>query len=147
VEIIGRFNATLSASASFNWSVPATSVVVNRPIYETRLLTYNCTVSAITGSFTSASADARYQIGQNNRIKIAVSVSIATVGTGVGTQFNVPFTCARITTAATRETSAVGSQCSLTIPAISANCAIQRYDNVNIAGSGYVFPCSMDYEI
>jgi hypothetical protein len=41
VENIGRFNATLSASASFNWSIPATSIIVNRPIFKTRHLTYN----------------------------------------------------------------------------------------------------------
>ena len=31
---IGRFNATLSAGAGYTWSVPATSVIVNSPIYE-----------------------------------------------------------------------------------------------------------------
>jgi hypothetical protein len=39
VEVVGRFNATLSATAAFNWSIPATSVIVNRPIFETRELT------------------------------------------------------------------------------------------------------------
>ena len=31
---VGRFNAILSAG--FAWSIPATSVIVNSPIYETR---------------------------------------------------------------------------------------------------------------
>lgn len=39
-EVIGRFNATLSATAAFNWSVPATSIIINRPIFETRIFTY-----------------------------------------------------------------------------------------------------------
>lgn len=46
-ENIGRFNATLSATASFNWSVPATSVIVNRPILETRWLNHG-----VAGNFT-----------------------------------------------------------------------------------------------
>lgn len=37
VEVnIWRFNATLSAGLA--WSIPATSVIINRPIYETRVL-------------------------------------------------------------------------------------------------------------
>lgn len=49
-ENIGRVNATLSGTASFNWSVPATSVIVNRPIFETRELT--C-LPVLTGSTTA----------------------------------------------------------------------------------------------
>lgn len=40
MEVVGRFNATLSASASFNWSVPATSLIINQPVYETRVFSY-----------------------------------------------------------------------------------------------------------
>jgi len=36
----GRFNAILSATASFNWSLPATSIVITRPIFTTRVLSY-----------------------------------------------------------------------------------------------------------
>jgi len=50
-ENIGRFNATLSATASFNWSIPATSIIINRPIFETRELTFVPTWSA-NGSMT-----------------------------------------------------------------------------------------------
>lgn len=35
---IGRFNAILSAGAGYTWSIPATSVIINSPIYETRVL-------------------------------------------------------------------------------------------------------------
>ena len=31
---IGRFNATLSAGGAYTWSIPATSVIINRPILE-----------------------------------------------------------------------------------------------------------------
>lgn len=56
--VIGRFNAILSASASFNWSIPATAVVINRPIYETRRLTYT---NAYTG-WVSVTGTVYYQI-------------------------------------------------------------------------------------
>lgn len=36
VQLIGRFNATLSAGAGYTWSIPATQVIVNHPIYTTR---------------------------------------------------------------------------------------------------------------
>ena len=36
---IWRFNATLSAGAGYTWSIPATSVIINSPIYETRWIT------------------------------------------------------------------------------------------------------------
>ena len=40
VVVVWRFNATLSAWASFNRSIPATDIVINRPIYETRRIPY-----------------------------------------------------------------------------------------------------------
>lgn len=46
-ENIGRFGATLSAWASYNWSVPTFTALnlINRPIFETRLLTYAPTIA------------------------------------------------------------------------------------------------------
>ena len=46
VEVnIWRFNAILSAWPSYTWSIPATSVIINRPIYETRELSFTPTVT------------------------------------------------------------------------------------------------------
>lgn len=42
---IWRFNATLSAGAGYTWSIPATSIIVNRPINETRKLEYISTLT------------------------------------------------------------------------------------------------------
>ena len=41
-EVVGRFGATLSGTASFNWSVPTFSSInlIQRPIYTTRLLSF-----------------------------------------------------------------------------------------------------------
>lgn len=55
-ELIGRFAATLSATASFNWSVPTYTALnlVQRPIFETRPLTATPTW---TGFGSAPSAD------------------------------------------------------------------------------------------
>lgn len=45
-ELIGRCNLTLSASSSFNWSIPATSIIINRPIFTTRWLIWQPSYSA-----------------------------------------------------------------------------------------------------
>lgn len=63
---IGRFEATLSASASFNWSVPTyTSInLIQEPTRGTRWLTYTPTVSG-SGSMTLSAGTiilARYKI-------------------------------------------------------------------------------------
>lgn len=50
-EVVGRFNASLSATAAFNWSIPATSIVIQRPIFNTRTLTYN---PVLSGRFTDS---------------------------------------------------------------------------------------------
>lgn len=54
VEVVGRFNAILGVSATFIWSLPATSIIINRPIYETRYLTYTPTVGGFSGTPTVA---------------------------------------------------------------------------------------------
>ncbi len=55
-SVIGRFAATLSATASFNWSVPTFTAtnLVNYPIYQTRWLSWLPTYTA-SGSLTYSS--------------------------------------------------------------------------------------------
>lgn len=55
-EVIGRFAATLSAGAGYTWSVPTFTAInlIQRPIYETRLLSWQPTYSA-SGSMTFTS--------------------------------------------------------------------------------------------
>lgn len=61
VENIGRFNATLSAWAWYTWSIPAISIIINRPIYETRTLNFTPTLTLINAP-TSLTVTARYKI-------------------------------------------------------------------------------------
>lgn len=55
-EVVGRFAATLSAGAGYTWSVPTYTAanLIQRPIYETRWLTWTPTHSA-SGSMTYTS--------------------------------------------------------------------------------------------
>jgi len=56
-ENIGRFNATLSASASYNWSIPATSIIINRPIHNTRKLSYTPFLGAVAPIVVGTTSD------------------------------------------------------------------------------------------
>lgn len=71
--VIGRFEAILSATASFNWSVNTFTALnlINTPIYTTRVLTYTPTWTNVTT--TSATISASYYI---NNIMMDVWASI-----------------------------------------------------------------------
>lgn len=62
VEVVGRFNAILSNTNQ--WSIPATSVIINRPVFETRQLTYNPQAFAQSGGFSlgNGSLEGKYLI-------------------------------------------------------------------------------------
>lgn len=93
-EVVGRFNATLSATAAFNWSIPATSVVINRPIFTTRPLVYTPTISSLTGSFTTVSSGAEYTI-TDKEVFVYAGTTITTNGTAAGGVVNsLPITAA-----------------------------------------------------
>lgn len=91
---IGRFNAVNSGSASYNWSIPATSIIVNHPIYHTRLLEYAPTVGgAIT--LGNGTAKGRYQVTPH-RVRWWAGFTFgnsSSMGTG-SAQFSNPFTLA-----------------------------------------------------
>jgi len=60
--VIGRFAATLGVTASFNWSVPTYTPItlIQRPIYESRWLSYN--VTTVTGFSGSPSIGISYRV-------------------------------------------------------------------------------------
>jgi hypothetical protein len=55
-EVIGRFAATLSATAAFNWSVPTftNKNLIQAPIYDTRVLLWNPVITGYSSNPTSA---------------------------------------------------------------------------------------------
>jgi hypothetical protein len=93
---IGRFAATLSATASFNWSVPTytNANLIQEPIYETRKLTWVPSFSA-SGSMTISTATAttaQYQI-MGERMFIVLDAGSTTGGTAnITVIVTIPFT-------------------------------------------------------
>ena len=86
-EVIGRVNATLSAGAGYTWSVPATSVVVNRPIFHTRWLTFTVKIRAGTTDPTLGSGGTntgKYQI-TNDQLKMLGNWQFGSSGMAAGT--------------------------------------------------------------
>lgn len=104
-EVIGRFAATLSATASFNWSVPTYTAInlIQEAIYETRTLSYTPQWAA-TGT---APAIGNAVIAGYYRIKNGTFISnmlvtfgnTSTYGTGNWT-FSLPFTTSALTNSA-----------------------------------------------
>lgn len=97
-ENIGRFNATLSAGAGYTWSIPATSIVVSRPIHETRILDFvpqwtGLTVGngTLTGKYQRigmlTNAQIRLVFGSTSSISADVRVSTPTAMNHTGNQY------------------------------------------------------------
>jgi hypothetical protein len=82
---IGRFNATLSAGAGYTWSVPATSVIVNYPIFETRLLDYVSSIYGDTTAWTiwNGTITSKYSI-MGSRINMWFNFTLWTTSTLAG---------------------------------------------------------------
>jgi hypothetical protein len=88
---IGRFAATLSATASFNWSVPTfdNANLIQEPIYETRWLDWTPAYTAGTMTYTSVTlAIAKYQI-ENRNINFAFRTDGGTTGGTASALINV----------------------------------------------------------
>jgi len=89
--VVGRFAATLSAGAGYTWGVPTfTSInLVQRPIYETRMLTSNAN---LTGFSSIINGGLRYKI-ISNKLTFTCSASGAFLGgtsNGTGFGFTLP---------------------------------------------------------
>jgi len=83
---IGRFNATLSASP-FNWSIPATSEIIDYPIYETRLLDY---VPQLTWFTVTAWQLSRYRISWS-KLELCMNNQIWGTSNSPNFTFSLPF--------------------------------------------------------
>ncbi len=95
VLLIGRFAATLSAGASYNWSVPTftNSNLIQHPIYETRRLDWVPTHSRTGGAYTNAPtvSDAKYQVINNRLFIYERHTQNATPGSSGNQTLTMPF--------------------------------------------------------
>lgn len=109
-ELIGRFAATLSAGAGYTWSVPTftTANLIQRPIYETRWLTWLPTYTA-GGSMTFGTVTtgrANYKI-QGDKL----TVSLYANGTLGGSASNTVIATAPFTSSAAVNSQWQGGAC------------------------------------
>lgn len=89
-EVIGRFAATLSAGAGYTWSVPTFTAknLIQRPVYETRVLSAATTYSYSIGNGTQY---IRYQI-KGRRMKCGHSFTAGSTTTfGTTMTWTLPF--------------------------------------------------------
>lgn len=92
---IGRFAATLSAGAGYTWSVPTfdTSNLIQRPIFETRVLSYVPTLYGSTGSAGTFAANpyaGSYTIN-GRTLLLTIKIKCTNVGSwGTAVTVNTP---------------------------------------------------------
>lgn len=136
--VVGRFAATLSAGAGYTWSISGTGDVINRPIFETDVLDFNCTVTHAGGTTDPTSNTintAKYSIqGRDFRIHLRSTLVRGTGNRTVHT-FTLPWT------AWVEDTSPANAMTSITAAGI-ASCtgymsgATFVFYNVTMANNG-----------
>lgn len=108
VEVIGRFNATLSAGAGYTWSI-GTAVVISRQIFDTRWLSYAAVVTPGSGAFGAVGTVTTLYNVSGRVLAVAHDVTITTNGTGgQDLRISLPFTPASQNVAAVRELNLTG---------------------------------------
>lgn len=86
---IGRFRAQLSASASFNWSIP-TAKVINRPIFLTDTLNWTPTLTGYSANPTNTVYEYRIE---NNYMECWFRESSNGTSNATSITETLPFTC------------------------------------------------------
>lgn len=148
-NVVGRFAATLSAGAGYTWSVPTftASNLIQRPIYETRSLTYAPTWTTAGGNFTNnpSTTYLKYKL-VNNLVKLdTYGVFNATSGGSGRVLMSIPFTALNAYTAGSGidATSAV----IWGLFAATTNFYIYKYDGTTPIVNSHDFTFGCTYEI
>jgi hypothetical protein len=124
VAVIGRFAATLSAGAGYTWTVPTFTGanLIQRPIYETRWLTYTPTIAGYSSNPTSAVY--MYQI-EGGLMRVALRE------VGDGTSNNTVHTYSAPFSAATR----TNMSWYASLPIVMNNGAMEAAGSVSLASA------------
>lgn len=155
--VIGRFEALLSASASFNWSVPTFTGanLIQRPIYETRTLQWSPTVDWTGTDPTTPTTTARYKLRGTS-----CKFDFRQTNTGAGSSntevnFTLPFVAAFADAFQTSlvlngygsTTDSSGSATTAARPIIYGTTAVQVYVIFASTIAGRAAYCNGEYEI
>jgi hypothetical protein len=147
--VVGRFASTLSAGAGYTWSVPTFTAknLIQRPIFETRSLTYVPTITAETGTITTfGTISGAYSFfGINCMVNLYVIISNKGTGAG-GLNITLPFTNINTYTIFKgRETWSTGDTLSGTLG--STTIGVMDYKNATTIGNDYRIRLSGVYRI
>ena len=147
-EVIGRFAATLSAGAGYTWSVPTYTAknLIQRPIYETRLLDWVPTTSASAGTYTTTSLDyAKYKVSYAT-VKVDLVVTGTTSSTPQNIRASLPLTPARESYGSGYSTDATATVSEIVIATTAIFSYLAGFVNYS-AGVSRVLRASGEYEI
>jgi len=112
-------------------------------------VSYSPTLSAVTGSFTSASASGYYKrVGKVCHVKMTGAITL--VGTGLGVKISLPFTSKSgqgSSLGVVRESSVTGATGVILVANNSSTGELLRYDNGGWTASGYSYVISCTYEV
>jgi len=137
---IGRFAATLSAGAGYTWSVPTFTAVnlIQKPIFETRYLTWIPTISSSGGTHTTVVATGGFYKLDNDNLIVLPNIAVTNKGTATGYLFaTLPYTPAAATGTAGRESGTTGKTLSIGVSAINKRLDISLYDGTTMWVDGY----------
>lgn len=99
--VIGRFAATLSAGAGYTWSVPSftDNNLIQRPIFDTRLLSYTPSVTAQGGVPTSWTFTTSTYIIKGTLKIVYLDMTVTNKGTATGlVQISLPLAYSGLST-------------------------------------------------
>lgn len=93
---IGRYNAIKASGTTGNWSIPGTSIIINKPIFYTRNLNFTPVLQGSWGSIGTMAASpytGTYTI-RDNSCFYRVNIKCTNVGSWSGNvEVNLPFIC------------------------------------------------------
>jgi hypothetical protein len=112
---------------------------------QTAWTSYTPSLSAITGSFTSATTSGKYKV-LGKTVLFTIKLSITTAGTAVIPVLSLPFASLNATSFAGKETTAVGKTLAADVAAGSGSVVVTFYDGTNPAVSTYTLVVSGSYE-
>ena len=145
-RVIGRFAATLSAGAGYTWTVPTFTAknLIQRPIFETRQLSYVPATTSSSGSYSSVSTVGFYRV-RGDMCHIRTVTTVTNVGTAAGTTLvTTPFsrTGTRGTAITAYEATTTGEAVSAAFGTDSNNSIVYRkYTGAFFGANGYNVHC------
>jgi hypothetical protein len=133
VELIGRFNATLSAGPTYTWSIPATDIIINRPIFETRWLQWtpqysnNETMTVTEAATSGAYGNESYYKIDGDLLEFKYAHILTLGGTAIGSILtSIPFSA-----------NVLGRQ-GFTTPNVPANVVGRSYLDVSVSANKFI---------